>query len=149
MTQHRHLILVKVKQTQRHKNPLPQWEDFCILFHKPHPTKLDELQTSEEPGLKFTLVATLIELGYKKCNRFSCHESDKVLCKFKYSPSAVHVSCALLYSVWRASILCRISSRFASIYPAYYISSSGLMAIHKEVVILLFYRFSLKKNPRL
>lgn len=90
------------------------------------------LQSPKEPGLKFALAAVLSAVDYKKCNGFSCHEGDKVLCKFEYSPKAVHVICDFLYPVWQDSVLCRNSSRRASIHSAYYVSSSGLTTLNEK-----------------
>lgn len=106
-------------------------ETLCLMSQSTsHHT--GRLQSPKEPGLKFTLAALLSALDYKKYNGFSCHEGDKVLCKFKYSSKAVHVTCDFLYPVWQASVLCRNSSRRASIHSAYYVSSSSLMALNEK-----------------
>lgn len=121
------------EQTQRHRNPLFWWQELYTLCYKPHPIELEESQSPQEPGLKFTLAVVLIALDYKKCNRFGCHEGDKVLWKFENFPSVMHITCDFPYSVWQASVLCRNPSRCASIHSACYVSSSGLMALNKKI----------------
>lgn len=65
MVQHRPSIPHRWEQTQRHKNPLFWEEELSTLCYKLYPTKLEKLQYSKEPGLKFTLAATFITLDYK------------------------------------------------------------------------------------